>query len=155
MITGFACTDAMLSGRAVHWHPRRTSHGDAERPRRQSLYGRAVGHDSVWIAWAASAVYSVPGAHYLAGLALLAKLGEPAATNVLAILGFNLIMFALVELPPIGFVLKPDRRRPLTREAQWLDSRPPADIDIDRGRSRRRLPPDLGAVRPRLNAGFT
>jgi len=41
---------------------------------------------------------------------------EPAATNVLALLGFNLIMFALVELPPIGFVLTPDRTRPLTKK---------------------------------------
>ena len=48
--------------------PRRGSRGEPERPGRQSLYDRAVGHDSVWIAWAAGAVYSVPGAHYLAGL---------------------------------------------------------------------------------------
>ncbi len=90
---------AVLSGRAVHWHPRRT---DAERPQRQSLYDRAVGHDSVWIAWAAGAVYSVPGAYYLAGLALLAKLGEPAATNVLAILGFNLIDLLTSGLSNLG-----------------------------------------------------
>jgi hypothetical protein len=112
---------AVLSGRAVHWHPRRTGDGDAERPQRQRLYDRTVGHDSVWIAWAAGAVYSVPGAYYLAGLALLAKLGEPTATNVLAILGFNLIMFALVELPLIGFVLTPDRTRPLTEKLNgWM-----------------------------------
>jgi hypothetical protein len=112
---------AVLSGRAVHWHPRRTSHGQAERPHRQTLYERAVGRDSVWIAWAAGAVYSVPGAYYLAGLALLTKLGEPPATNVLAILGFNLIMFALVELPLIGFVLTPDRTRPLTEKLNgWM-----------------------------------
>ena len=111
---------AVRSGRALHWHPRKTSRGDTERPQ-QSLYDRAVGRDSVWIAWAAGAVYSVPGAYYLAGLALLAKLGQPAATNVLAILGFNLIMFALIELPLLGFVLAPDRTRSLTERLNgWM-----------------------------------
>jgi hypothetical protein len=89
---------------------------------------------------ATGAVYSVPGAYYLAGLVLLAKLGEPAATNVLAILGFNLIMFALVGLPPIGFVLTPDRTRPLTKKRNGWITDHPADIDIDRGRSRRDRP---------------
>jgi len=109
------------SGRKVQWHPRRHSQGDAERPQGQSLYDRAVGHDSAWIAWAVGAIYSVPGAYYLAGLALLAKLNEPAATEVLAIVGFNLIMFALIELPLIGFLLAPDRTRSLTEKLHgWM-----------------------------------
>jgi hypothetical protein len=109
------------SGRKVQWHPRRHSQAAAERPQRQSLYDRAVGRDSVWIAWAAGAIYSVPGAYYLAGLALLAKLTEPAVTEVLAILGFNLIMFALIELPLIGFLLAPDRTRSLTEKLHgWM-----------------------------------
>ena len=109
------------SGRAVQWHPRRRSHDEAKTSRRPSLYERTVGHDSVWIAWAAGAIYSAPGAYYLAGLALLAKLGAPAATNVLAILGFNLIMFALIELPLLGFVFAPERTRSLTeRFNQWM-----------------------------------
>ena len=109
------------AGRKVQWHPRRHSQGAAERPQRQSLYDRAVGRDSVWIAWAAGAIYSVPGAYYLAGLALLAKLSEPGVTEVLAILGFNLIMFALIELPLIGFLLTPDRTRSLTEKLHgWM-----------------------------------
>ncbi|HVI18035.1 MAG TPA: GAP family protein [Gaiellales bacterium] len=112
---------AVRWGRAVHWHPRRAGQDDADQPQRQSLYDRAVGHDSVWIAWAAGAVYSVPGAYYLAGLALLAKSSESAATDVLAILGFNLIMFALIELPLIGFLLAPDRTRSLTAKLNgWM-----------------------------------
>jgi Sap, sulfolipid-1-addressing protein len=112
---------AVLSGRKVQWRPRRHRHADADRPRTQSLHDRALGNDSVWIAWAAGAVYSAPGAYYLAGLALLAKLGAPAVTDVLAILGFNLIMFALIELPLIGFALAPDRTRELTGKLHaWM-----------------------------------
>jgi hypothetical protein len=112
---------AVRWGRAAHWHPRRTRESDAEGTQRQSLYHRAVGHDSVWIAWAAGAVYSVPGAYYLAGLALLAKLGSPATTDVVAILGFNLVMFALIELPLIGFLVAPERTRTLTERLNgWM-----------------------------------
>ena len=114
---------AMLvySGRKVQWHPRRKSHSDAEHPRRQSLSDRALGHDSVWIAWAAGAIYSAPGAYYLGGLALVAKLGGSTATDVLAILGFNVIMFAFIELPLIGFLLAPDRTRSLTEKFNgWM-----------------------------------
>jgi hypothetical protein len=112
---------AAASGRKVQWHPRRTRHADAERPRHRSLYDRAVGHDTVWIAWAAGALYSVPGAEYLAGLALLAKVRAPALTEVLAVLGFNVIMFALIELPLLGFAVAPDRTRSLTEKLnRWM-----------------------------------
>jgi hypothetical protein len=112
---------AIRSGRRLQWHPRRTSRSDADRPRRESLQDRALGHDSLWIAWAAGAVYSAPGAYYLAGLALLAKQGASVTTEVLATLGFNVIMFALIELPLLGFVLAPDRTRALTEKLNdWM-----------------------------------
>jgi hypothetical protein len=109
-----------LAGRTSHWHPRRR-HDDEKRPPRHSLYDRAVGHDSLWVAWAAGALYSAPGAYYLAGLALLIKLAKPAPTDVLAIFGFNLVMFALIELPLIGFLIAPERARTTTeRFSDWM-----------------------------------
>jgi hypothetical protein len=112
---------AVLSGRRLQWHPRRTSDRDVDHPRRQSLQERALGHDSVWIAWAAGAAYSVPGAYYLAGLALLVKLNASATTSVLAVLGFNVIMFALIELPLVGLLVAPDRARRLTEKLSvWM-----------------------------------
>ena len=110
---------AVAAGRRMQWHPRRTR--NANHPPRQSLADRALGHDSLWIAWAAGALYSAPGAEYLAGLALLAKLNAPAAASVAAILGFNVIMFALIELPLLGLVLMPDRTRSLTEKVNaWM-----------------------------------
>ena len=90
-------------GRWLQWHPRHTGHGDAERPQLASLFERALSRHTVWLAWAAGAIYSLPGAEYLAGLRL-AKAGAPTAAEVLAVLGFNLIMFAVIELPLLGFV---------------------------------------------------
>ncbi len=112
---------AVLAGRRLQWHPRRTNNRDPGRPRRTSLQERALGSDSLWIAWAAGAVYSVPGAYYLAGLALLVKLNASPATSVLAVLGFNLVMFALIELPLIGLLVMPDRARSLTEKlSEWM-----------------------------------
>jgi hypothetical protein len=75
----------------------------------------------LWIAWAAGAIYGAPGAYYLAGLAVLAKLDASASTEVLSVLGFNLIMFALIELPLLGFVLAPDRTVALTTKLHgWM-----------------------------------
>jgi hypothetical protein len=110
-----------LSGRRVQWRPRPVRNRDARHPQRQSLHERALGHDSLWIAWAAGAAYSWPGAEYVAGLALLAKLNASPATNVAAILGFNVVMFALIELPLLGLALLPDRTRSLTEKLNtWL-----------------------------------
>jgi hypothetical protein len=53
---------------------------------------------------------------YLAGLTPLAKLNAPRAANVVAILGFNMIMFALIELPLLGLVLMPERTHALTQK---------------------------------------
>jgi hypothetical protein len=143
---------AEWSGRNVQWHPRRPSKRDAGRPKRQSLHDRALGHDSLWIAWAAGALYRAPGAYYLAGVALLAKQNLSVIASVLAVLGFNVIQFALIELPLIGLVVAPDRAR-THRDAKRLDDGSPADRDRLPGRSHRRLPADLRNVRPQLTAG--
>jgi len=92
-----------------------------DRSERQSLRDRGLGHDSLWIAWAAGALYSAPRAYCLAGLALLAKQNVSAITNVLVILGFNVVQFALIELPLIGLVAAPDRARALTGKLNdWM-----------------------------------
>jgi hypothetical protein len=112
---------AEWSGRKVQWRPRGARNGDSGGSGRQSLHDRALGQDSLWIAWAAGAVYSAPGAYYLAGLALLAKQNVSATTIVFAILAFNVIQFALIELPLIGLVVVPDRTQSMTEKLHdWL-----------------------------------
>jgi hypothetical protein len=51
----------------------------------------------------------------------LAKQNASAATNVVVVLAFNLIQFALIELPLIGLVVVPDRARSLTEKLNdWM-----------------------------------
>jgi hypothetical protein len=112
---------AVVLGRHAQWRPRRRRNDGADAHKRPSLSERALGNDSLWIAWAAGALYSVPGAYYLAGLALLVKLDQPASIDVVAILGFNLVMFVFLELPLLGFLVAPDRARAVTeRLNQWM-----------------------------------
>jgi hypothetical protein len=116
-----AIAAAVWSGRKVQWRPRRSRERDSDRSGRQSLRDRALGHDSLWVAWAAGALYSAPGAYYLAGLALLAKQNASATTIVVVLLAFNLIQFALIELPLVALLVVPDRARSLTeRLNDWM-----------------------------------
>ena len=51
----------------------------------------------------------------------MAKQNASAATNVVVVLAFNLIQFALIELPLIGLVVVPDRARSLTEKLNdWM-----------------------------------
>ncbi len=72
---------------------------------------------------AAGVAYSVPGAYYLAGLALLIKLNAGTRTDIIAVLAFNLVMFALLELPILGFTIAPNQTRALVvRLDHWLSA---------------------------------
>ena len=51
---------------------------------------------------------TLPGASYLAGLDQIEKHHLSTTSTVLAVVGFNLIMLALLELPLLGFVFAPE-----------------------------------------------
>jgi Sap, sulfolipid-1-addressing protein len=51
---------------------------------------------------------SFPGASYIAGMDLLSKQKIGTGETVLAVIGFNLVMLLLLELPLLGYATKPD-----------------------------------------------
>ena len=55
------------------------------------------------------ALLTLPGASYLAGLYSIHQLNYSDAATVLLVLGFNLVMLWLLEVPLLGFVLAPER----------------------------------------------
>jgi hypothetical protein len=57
------------------------------------------------------ALLTLPGASYLAGLSEISKqsLGDPV--TVLCVIGFNLIMLAILEVPLLGYTFAPDWTR--------------------------------------------
>jgi hypothetical protein len=58
--------------------------------------------------FALGAVFTLPGASYLAGLHKLSKLQYSTGVTVLVVIGFNLVMLILLEAPLIAFKVAPD-----------------------------------------------
>jgi Sap-like sulfolipid-1-addressing protein len=83
---------------------RRASVPDKAPPRWQ----RALSNGSPRVAFAVGAVLTLPGASTLAGLYTIHRLGEPAAVTVLLVVGFNIIMLWLLEVPLIGYAVAPE-----------------------------------------------
>ena len=52
---------------------------------------------------------SFPGASYIAGMDLLSQQHAGTAVTVLAVIGFNVVMLILLELPLIGYATQPER----------------------------------------------
>ncbi len=78
--------------------------GEKGPPRWQQALSRGIPRTTFVI----GALLTLPGASYLAALTRLAKgdLGTPE--SVLVVVGFNLIMLALLELPLLSYLLQPD-----------------------------------------------
>jgi hypothetical protein len=63
----------------------------------------------------------VPGLWYLDALKDISKANAGTATTILAVLGFVVVMFAMAELPLIGYVVAPDATRARVRGFQrWM-----------------------------------
>jgi hypothetical protein len=82
---------------------------------------RILARGSVPIVFAAALAINVPGAAYLIALKDIAAGGHAPAIEVSMIVAFNLIMFALAEIPLLGLVLAPERTHALVERGNaWL-----------------------------------
>jgi hypothetical protein len=92
---------------------------DSEEPWSQRILARG----SVPIVFGAALAINLPGAAYLVGLKDIAAGGHSPATAVVLILAFNVIMFALAEIPLLGLVFAPERTHELVGRANdWFSS---------------------------------
>ena len=73
---------------------------------RQILEGR-----SLWGAGVAGLGIALPSVDYLAALALIVASGTAAGVQVSALVLFNVVAFALVEIPLLSYLVAPDRTR--------------------------------------------
>jgi hypothetical protein len=79
---------------------------------------------SLSVAGVAGLGIALPSVDYLAVLAVIVASGAAPSTQVGALLVFNVVAFALVELPLVAYVLAPDRTRALmTALNDWIRSR--------------------------------
>jgi hypothetical protein len=70
---------------------------------------RILGHDSLWLAFALGVVLDLPSVWYLAALKDIAQADHAVPLELGLILTFNLIMFALIEIPLVFYLLAPER----------------------------------------------
>ncbi|HTY33642.1 GAP family protein [Mycobacterium sp.] len=86
---------------------------------RRLLNGR-----SLWVAGVAGLGIALPSVDYLAALAIILASGAAAATQVGALVMFNVVAFALVELPLLAYLLAPRRTRTsMSALHDWIRSR--------------------------------
>ena len=74
-------------------------------------------------AFVVGACLTLPGASYLAGLRQIADLKYSDPVTVLLVIGFNLIMLILIELPLLGFAFAPDWTKAKVTEAKLFVAR--------------------------------
>ncbi|MBU3751035.1 MAG: GAP family protein [Mycobacterium sp.] len=80
---------------------------------------------SLWVAGGAGLGIALPSVDYLAALALIAAAGATPATQFTALLMFNVVAFALVEIPLLAYLVAPERTgAAMTRLHGWIRTRP-------------------------------
>lgn len=79
---------------------------------------------SLWIAGVAGLGIGLPSVDYLAALAVILASGAAAATQVGALLMFNAVAFAFVEIPVLAYLLTPRATRTSVAALHdWIRSR--------------------------------
>jgi hypothetical protein len=99
----------LLTGRDPRPARMRKQRSHASSPEKPSWTQRAVRHDSLRVAFALGVLLDLPSVWYLLALKDIATGGYSTAGQVALIIGFNLIMFAVIEIPLVAYLLAPDR----------------------------------------------
>jgi hypothetical protein len=85
---------------------------------------RLVNGRSLWVAGVAGLGIALPSVDYLAALAIILASGAAASTQVGALLMFNVVAFALVEIPLLAYLLAPAKTRAAMGSLnEWIRSR--------------------------------
>jgi hypothetical protein len=93
---------------------------EGDKPKEPPRWQRTLSKGSAKTTFVVGCLLTLPGASYLAGLHRLSKLGYSTAGEVLVIVGFNLVMLLLLELPMLMFALAPHRaEQDIERAKAW------------------------------------
>ncbi len=93
--------------------------GEAEKG--PSKVEQLLGRGSARITFALGVVLTLPGVSYLAALHDVQQLGYGTAGEILVILGFNVMLLILLEIPLVGYFVAPERTvEEVQRFRAWL-----------------------------------
>jgi Sap, sulfolipid-1-addressing protein len=111
----------VVTGRWERRSERRRENKARKEDKGPPRWQKALGKGSARVTFAVGALLTLPGASYLAGLSRIDKLNLSTPETVLAVVGFNLIMLALLEIPLVCFVVAPDwTPQAIDRAKAWI-----------------------------------
>ena len=119
------------TGLAARLAKRRQPHRSADAPtdkvprtpKLPAFAQRALASESPWIAWIAGVGVGMPNAYFLAALALILGSGAPLPAQVGAVFAFNLVSFAVVEIPIVSYAIAPEETRARVEQLHpWIDA---------------------------------
>jgi hypothetical protein len=103
-----AISFVLHTGRVARARERRREKKAGEPDKGPPRWQRELSKGSARTTFVVGALLTLPGASYLAGLSSIHKLKEPASVTVLLVIGFNIVMMWLLEVPAAGFLVAPD-----------------------------------------------
>lgn len=95
------------TGRAERLRERRAERKEAKGPKETPRWQRELNKGSPRLTFLIGVVLTLPGASYLAGLVEIHKLHYSTAATVLIVIGFNIVMMWLLEVPFASFIVAP------------------------------------------------
>lgn len=111
----------LYTGRQERLRQRRRERKAAKPDKGPPRWQQELSKGSARTTFIVGALLTLPGASYLAGLNEIHKLKYSTPVTVLLVLGFNLIMLWLLEVPLACFVVAPDwTPRALERAKAWI-----------------------------------
>jgi hypothetical protein len=112
------------TGRDARLKERRRERKGPKEPKGPPRWQRALGKGSAKVTFAVGAVLTLPGASYLAGLDRIAEQDLSTTETVLVVVGFNVIMLLLLELPLLGDAIAPEwTPNAVQKSRDWLNRR--------------------------------
>jgi hypothetical protein len=111
----------LATGRDEGFRERRRERKAAKPDKGPPRWQRELSKGSARTTFVIGALLTLPGASYLAGLDDIHKLHYSTTVTVLIVIGFNLVMLWLLEVPLVSFVIAPDwTPRAIERAKAWV-----------------------------------
>jgi Sap, sulfolipid-1-addressing protein len=93
----------------------------AKGEKRPPRWQRELSKGSARITFVIGAIFTLPGASYLAGLHSIHKLHYSTVVTVLVVIGFNIVMLWLLEVPLLSFLIAPEETpERIDRAKAWV-----------------------------------
>ncbi len=112
----------IATGRVERRRARKRERKAAKRDKGPPRWQRELSKGSARTTFVIGALLTLPGASYLAGLDQIHKLQYSTTATVLTVIGFNVVMLWLLEVPLACFVVAPDwTPRAIDRAKAWVN----------------------------------